>query len=241
MFKKNCIILVALFLGLTVGAVARAAGSAKAEIKTFNVQLIDLDTADGIAPAISYASQAQVAAFYGVYTRAEYHEDFRSYYGTLIGAYDSGVAVTTVEPGRVYSEAQSWGIDSLAFSSGAQTLSFWLTPNTSAIFTAQVEFDLERESGDRARGWAGMSGSVWEGPSFTDDLRTPASPLSYTASATLNGALESSGRSAMGELRLWTEASVLSAAPVPEAGTWGMLLAGLGVVGAAARSRRRNA
>ncbi|WP_162251391.1 PEP-CTERM sorting domain-containing protein [Massilia sp. Root418] len=245
MFNTKCIGMAALILGLSAGAGANAAGASRAEIKTFNVQLIDLDPADGITPAISYDSQTWVEAFVGVYTRTEYHEDFRISYGTLIGAYDSGGAVTTVEPGSMSSEAQSWGIDTLAYSRGAQGLSFWLTPNTAAVFTAEVALALERESGDTALAWLGMSGNVWEGPSFTSELHAPATPLSYAASSTLNGTLESGGSLAMGQLNLWTQASLLTAAPVPEPASWAMLLAGLGLgaataAGRGARGRRRT-
>jgi len=236
MFKGKLASCSLLFLGLTCAGSAVQASSAKAEIKAISVQLIDLDTRDGITPALTFASSGDVFSTYGVYNRFDTWEGAAYYYGTVIGGYDTGFAWTTVQPDNISSEAMNWGEDSLATSSGSHTLRFNLTANTLAIFSAPTAMATDRQGGGWGRSLATLYGSVNGDQTFYDQFAAPGGPMVYAGSGMLNGELHSGAGGASGEIRFTTEAFALSA--VPEPGTWGMLLAGLGVLGAAARRQR---
>lgn len=237
MFKKT-LVAAALLCTLSMGNVIAA--SARAEITGFKIELIDMDASDGIAPSIAFAEEPWVQVFIGIYNRNNYFEDYSGSYGTLHGANGSGIAITSVLPDNGSSTVTAFTADSLAYSSGSQTMPFVLTPHTLALFGVEFAVGMDRKPGDTTFGLASLEADLVGGPRFSGLLRT-GDGLHEAARRLFYGELLSGAAEEQGSFRLETVASALNAvAPVPEPGSWSLLTAGLAVLGGAQWRRRRG-
>ena len=236
MFNRKSV-LAALFCALAMGN--SFASSARADITGFKIELIDMDASDGIAPAIAFPYDPWVQAFIGIYNRSDYYEEYSGYYGTLHGANGTGIAITAVLPDSGSSRVEAFTADSLAYSSGSQTMPFVLTPNTLALFGVEFAVGMDREAGDTTYAIASLEADLMGEQRFSGRLRT-GDGLHEDASRLFYGELLSGAGEGQGSFRLDTVASALNAvAPVPEPGSWAMLTAGLAVLGGAQWRRRR--
>lgn len=229
--------------GATLGAPAAAQdATASASLSGFTYQLIDLDAADGVTPEVSFFNQI---------FHAEADHSSRPGYRQTISqagsvAIDSGSgqagAIVSADAASVqlrYSSAPGIGTVSAA---SEREISFTLSPNTGILFSALANVDIARDA--PITGWSGASIYGWvdqgnnlDSTIYFSDLFAPKSgPLAYHLSA-FGYAGQYGGT---GRVEFSASANVFhyNPAPVPEPAGAAMLLAGLGLIGAAAARRR---
>ncbi|WP_167088788.1 PEP-CTERM sorting domain-containing protein [Massilia frigida] len=233
--------------GMLACAPAQAAYShASANLNNFQFQLIDLDLTDNITPSITF----NFTQFDGYLTFLSGKQGGTRYlpdYGTISGAYATGSASATSAPTGLHVEAH---VNSVPSSLSvqvhtAQSLSFTLSPSTRLMFSAQADAFLDQKGIDRASSTARMSGSLYSTINGVDgfsDFHTALDSKEGKGSRLLEGALSSGAGVARGTLSASTTISLVhsgATSPVPEPATYGLLAAGLLVIGAARRKARK--
>jgi hypothetical protein len=263
--KKKSITTNLLALALAVTSFAAQADnllSATVSLGDVSYQLIDLNPTDGIAPSLTFFGQgfrATNSASIGYVNRERYYEYSSTNGATGVDRIE-GDAATLTTPMR-FSASSSVASNAYYSNFTADAVGdreFALSADTQVIFFATTKLSASN-SGTTGSAWArsGFSGAVRSGgyPSQeynSDFLVELTARDSQDLSTQMVGVLRSSQRTGYGKLTMrvetgseWSVAVPASLAPsisaVPEPGTYAMLLAGLGLVGFAARRKRANA
>ena len=234
----------ALSLALGFGAVftgAAHAANSSTEIGNFNFELIDLDTTDNITPSFTFSlREDSVHAAYNMSYRSVYNWSSTDELGDFSNTYHGAATLTTLGNNAVLSKTSTPVSGLSANASGELYYDFTLSPNTQVNFSAWGKVTSAREGGRNAYGMASFIGVSTTGQTFSKQLGTWGSPSNVEG--WMHGAFRSDDEAASGFYLLRTQAYSESTflPPIPEPETYGMLLAGLGVVGLAARRRRSH-
>ncbi|TFW30395.1 choice-of-anchor A family protein [Duganella callida] len=138
-------------------------------------------------------------------------------------------------------------LDSKIFSSTTTDLHFNLTGASTVIFNTDdktlnlsANFNQAQSLGSELIwNFAGANTSVSVGRTFGGQVLVADGTFSNTGGANVEGGVFAKTLNQYGEIHQQAFTGVLPAAPVPEPETYAMLLAGLGLVGAIARRRRK--
>ncbi|MEC5162391.1 MULTISPECIES: PEP-CTERM sorting domain-containing protein [unclassified Janthinobacterium] len=260
--KKNTTTnLLALALAVTsFSAQADNLLSATVSIGNVSYQLIDMNPTDGIAPSLTFYGQgfnADSSTSRGSVNRDSYYDYSRTHGATGVDSI-GGSAATLATP-TTFSASSSVASNAYSshFTSNARGgRDFALSADTQVIFFATTSLSASN---------SGTTDSAWARSGFSASLYTSGLPThnsSFLVEVTARdaqdihtqmvGVLQSARRVQYGTLTMtveteseWRVAVPVSLAPsisaVPEPGTYAMLLAGLGLVGFAARRKRANA
>ena len=219
---------------------AAHAATASTEISNFRIELIDLDTTDNINPSFSYSlREDSIHASYDMAYRSVYTWSSTDEMGEYSNTYHGATTLTTLGNNAILSKSSTpvSGLRADAF--GELYYDFTLSPNTQVNILAWGKVTSDKQGGRNAFGMASLIGSTSTGQSFSKSLGVWGSPSNVEG--WMIGAFRSDDEAATGYYLLRTDAfsESIYLPPIPEPETYGMLLAGLGVVGLAARRRRR--
>lgn len=238
-----------------VAAGAQASVSASANLGTLSVQIIDINPLDGITPTLSFSD-----GWVSSYVHGSDHYDYQ-YNDLATGASTAFSAAN----GSVSSSANSNGLSSAGnivtgtsdfhYSSqhAYKHMNFSLTGPAAVIFTAPYSLSATTPVSNYDPTWGYnnasssvvMNGSASSGSasmSFYDSQSAWVSgyydyPHTDSKQGYLRGGFVSTGDSTAGTV-YFDASSYQQTAPVPEPSEYLMLLAGLGVVGYAAKRRQ---
>ncbi|WP_223165070.1 PEP-CTERM sorting domain-containing protein [Massilia frigida] len=227
------------------------AGHAKATASLSNIEFVltDLDLTDNISPSITFTYQVIGGAFYYSALGEPSPVDHIASYGAISRTVPSGGVSLSNAATSMYAEAHADTLpDPLGVSSHTyQYSNFTLSPSTRLTFSARADTFMDQDGLTKALSIAGISGDLTtyiNGVSGRDAFTMNLTNTHGQRSQLLQGVLET-GR-AVGRGRLSADASVqlsyfsgTPTSPVPEPATYGMLAAGLLVIGAARRKARQ--
>lgn len=236
--------------GLLACAPAHAGDShVSASVNNLQFHLLDLDLTDNITPSITFTSTQSEGSF-SFDSGTHGGSDAFTGYGTVGGAYADGSASAASSATGLQAQAHASATRSglIAKASVSQELHFTLSPSTRLTISAQGDTWLDEESNGRPSAYAHLSGLL--------DVNAPGSTGRQEFSAHLHtvadapgprsglmegmfstGALSGTGiLTATANVSYYRDAASL-ASPVPEPATYGMLAAGLLVLGGAARGK----
>lgn len=215
-------------------ATSASAAVAKAEIKGFTIELIDLDLSDSITPSFTFNYQRGWNGSYfdtSIYGARIYYES-KTPIQVQIGK--TGVYMFPTENGL------SSGATALDRYTGASSQAylkygFTLTPHTQVKLSATSSISTLQAGGSaNARTWFGGR-TAGDTPLFFDTLESTWG-VDGASTKLFTGTFSSGDTALNGVYGLYASVGA-SAPPIPEPATYGMLLAGLGVLGMAARRR----
>lgn len=243
--------LVAALASLTLATLPAhaASGSASASITNFSYQLIDLDLTDNITPSITWS---YYPSWIFVTAEPNYQHRESGELGTLelVNAV-GGVNGTTAQDGvstRAYFTS-TLDSSSLYFDGWvSHGKDFTLSPSTGLLISATASLSLAREADNHGHASVWMAGG-FDTIGTTQDFDAQAFQQRYITYQSgerdylLSAYLRTGKEARDGTIVLSAESYAQAyptpvAMPVPEPATYGMLLAGALVVGAAARRRR---
>lgn len=236
--------------GLLACAPAHAAnGNASASLKNIKFQLIDLDLTDNISPSIDFFSTS--ASGYLSFFSSDPGIDETGYsnrFETVNKPFTYGGASTHNGPTSMRSEMHintslpEW----TSFVSTNQRLHFTLSPSTRLLFSAEAEVFVQdngiKDTAANATLGGGFETTI-DGVRGYESFSTTLSTSAGARSELLLGVLDTGAAIGTGVLAAGTSASFYTdqnTSPVPEPETYGMLLAGLLVLGGVARGKRRG-
>ncbi|CAN7296703.1 PEP-CTERM sorting domain-containing protein [Pseudoduganella sp. LjRoot289] len=235
--NRKLIVLPALISSIAFSSLPAYAATSTAEIVDFNMQLIDLDPADGIAPAFSILGGPYIHVLNYAYALGQGlfdHSDIETF-GTLQHTYPYGSVFSMAAADTFASRAEA---DKAGTYSGVSSLGFdfSLTPNTSAVFTATATVSAHPRDGYRTYGQAFMMAMLFGGGDFYEQLSTADAATGEAGTRAFYGELHSGSAAMAGRFDM--EARATAQVPeVPEPGSWAMLLAGIAVIGLAGARR----
>lgn len=208
------------------------AGQASARMDAPTISLFDLRPDDGIAPAYTHRPE-----YVEIWQPRSRSYDFSD--GGGIGNYVSAYEVN----------ASSNGHGSIGFIfSNEQNQAFLLTPYTTVRITTQASIAIDLQPGEL--GWANASLSITDWSDGDPRSRSDGIDLSFSDGASTGGRRDGTltlefSTGAKAALFTWdTEVDVevdargIVAPPVPEPGTYALMLAGVVAVGWVTRRRR---
>ncbi|MTW01981.1 PEP-CTERM sorting domain-containing protein [Duganella ginsengisoli] len=213
------------------------AAQASFAVSGVTVNLIDLDTTDGVTPSITFNTEYGYAGY--TIRHLPGYNDYISG-GTNFGAVHNS-SQWAIADASVGTRSLSLGVQTLQanvtaeLSARSDTL-FTLSKNTLAIFSVPYTVSLTKSSKEfldtSFKFSAGVPGSY-----FDSDYTFRRGQVS----STLFGEIYTGSSAGEGSLNLLATiyTSTSGTPPIPEPGTYAMLLAGLGVIGW--RLRQRNA
>ena len=237
-FKRSALVL-AMGFSVLFSSAAQAASSS-AQLSNVKIQLIDLDTSDNISPSFSYA-----LSFNG--SRASYTMSYRSVaewngtnsLGDYVNNYHGASTLTSLETNSLMTVTDTPVSGLAASASGELRYDFTLSANTQLIISALGTVASDVDGGRNAYGLVSLIGGTDSGQTFVKQIGQFGSPSNV--SGLMFGAFRTDEEATNGYYLLranaFSESTFLP--PIPEPETYGMLLAGLGVIGLAARRRRR--
>jgi len=258
---RHCLLAAALAAAGIAGN-ASAASFASAVLTGWTVTLTDLDLGDGVAPEIQFTNivtlssadahgltdSDSVPGEWGV-TAANAGSAFAQAMGSTSPAVamaggqaagDGNLAVAFTGLGLAYAEFTLSAMTGVTFTAtfdgmAETTLGSDGVFSESALAIGQLTMEVLTDSGLQALNElrSASAGAVFDGIGFTGQLNTFSGEFSLSfdnLSATSVAGFTAASAYAYGE----------SALPVPEPGTYLMLLAGLGVIGSLARRRQRG-
>lgn len=225
---------------------AQAAGSsarALVDISQVKIELIDLTPDDGNTPWIELFSVNSFGS--GPLARACVSEgadcDLRTSYGTVgkSSAYSGGSGTITDSAAHAESWINSGGNTEVAWGVASRYQPLTLSPWTTLRITANGTIDAEHTGSGSV--WTQlMLGTTlygWRG-SVDWDLHFVSYEDNGNGDFSLSVALSTSEFEKSGEF-FYTALAHTTVTAVPEPSTYGMLLAGVGIIGAAVRRKQR--
>lgn len=241
---------------LAASPAAWAAASASASISVVTITLFDLDPGDGIAPAITFSDEASYsyAGANGVYdydsaalfyqpTSATATNGSASANGATDAAGASGMSMVS-SLGNGYSYGQFYaGFEVTPWTGVVMTTTMVGSATTtvgsdgvnaeSASAYGSIYLNIYTVNGDEThQGYRYVNADyVWDGSQYTGESN------SFNGTVRLSYA-NLSGDTVAGYYQAYAQSSANSTIPVPEPGTYGLLLAGLVGVVVAVRHRR---
>lgn len=223
-----------------------AANNAAASLNNIKFELIDLDLTDNISPSITFTG---TEAYGAIESWLAFPGDitFLSGFGTVNQALPYGNASTQSGLGSLRADLQvnpvrgEWN----AMARSTQNIGFTLSPSTRLLITAEAEAMVDESGFNTALANARLFGNfstvingVRGSEQFYSSLSSSAGPRSQLLQGVLNtGAGIGVGILSADVYTSFRQTQEIS--PVPEPETYGMLLAGLLVVGGVARRNRR--
>ncbi|HEX8613947.1 MAG TPA: PEP-CTERM sorting domain-containing protein [Telluria sp.] len=223
-----------------------------ANLSNIQFQLIDLDLTDNITPSITFQNK-QSGGQLSYVQGAEGGSNSFSGFDTFSAAYTNGSVSATSTATSLQAQAQArtspvaQGQELTVSVSARQELSFTLSPSTRLIFSAQGDAFVDQADID----WTSPDASIgaWietniNGVSVHDESYSSITSSQGKRSRFLQGSVDTGTAIATGMLT--ASASVNfhdtgTIGPVPEPETYGMLMAGLLVLGGVARRKARKA
>lgn len=243
-------------LALAAAGPAHATAVASAQIGTVTITLIDLDLSDGIAPALTWSGEQSYS--YASTTDAGSLSDWASGWymptsATVNGAFGWGSGITEASGASGNAEVSgspSAGSDYNASGQGQFWASFEVTPWTGVILTTTVSGQASTSIGNDGvySEWASATSQLslsvdsadgWESHYAYRNVYVGYSPDSQSFGGTLKLTYANlSGDTLSGSYYASAYASTGSTMPVPEPGSYAMLLAGLLGIGLVVGKRR---
>lgn len=216
------------------GAAMAAQGSLT--VSGVTVKLIDLDTTDGVTPSISFSNEEGGGGSHVEHLPwPESIDIYRNSLGTATNASQWAIAEATIGSKSLNLSAETLQ-ESVKINVSANTRSsFTLSKNTLAVFSLPYTVSLTKSSGEYLYSSLHFSAFVPDSY-FSSDYTFNKGPVT----STLFGEVYTTDTALNGHFNMWAQITANSsgAPPVPEPGTYAMLLAGLGVIGW--RLRQRN-
>lgn len=216
------------------GAAMAAQGSFA--ISGVAVNLIDLDTTDGVTPSITFHGERGGSGISVQYKPGnQYIWDYHDSFGTVNNSSQWAIVESGVGSKSLNLAAEMLDANASAESSAYFETNFTVSKNTLAIFSLPYTFSLTKSSNEFLENKFNFSASV-PGSFFNTDYTFKRGQVS----STLFGEVNTGSNAAEGYFHMSASifASGSGAPPVPEPGTYAMLLAGLGAI--AWRLRQRN-
>lgn len=232
-----------LLTAFTLAGTPAWAATTSASITDIRYQLIDLDLTDGVAPTLTIGSASSyIAAFYG--NDENYDHQSASVFGIVhvgAGLGEGAARTTTTSLQSNASFISPVGIQQ-AYGFASQRVEFTLSPNTGLVFSAlgSLSSDPVTARVEASLYATGVMRTVTNGVESNQSFENSFSLVDGERDYTLRGYLATASVEERGYLYFKTDTFV-RAQPVPEPATYGMLLAGALVVGAAARRKARRA
>jgi hypothetical protein len=230
---------------------ASAQSTASASLGNLSIQLIDLAPGDGINPSLTFTGNTSAFASATIYLDPAFTNVAVD--DTLFGIDNLAVHASNASgDADAFASAFSVSAGTIMFSNSGFSLAqgtsdFILSPNTRAIFTVTANVSALPDFGEGGLGSAFASALLYGqvANDSSDGVTSFSSNLSsglFSEQRSLSAVIDSREVEAIGWLGLQVSAESLSlASPVPEPATAGMLAAGLGVLSAAAKRRKRRA
>lgn len=238
--------------GLLACAPAHAAyGNVSASLDNIKFELIDLDLTDNISPSLTFTSTyaggtLDSYSYAGGADEKAYSYGFESVNRKF--TFGSGSLQNSATSMHADLHASPLPGDVSATVNARQYLNFTLSPSTRLLVTSQANVSIEQQGigqqgTSQSNAIAILEGSVtsringvWGSESFFSQLERRTG----SGSEFLRGSLDTGTGVGTGTLSLNIGTAFnYNASPVPEPETYGMLLAGLMVVGSVARRKRR--
>lgn len=234
--NRKLIVLPALISSIILSSLSAHAATSTAEIVEFNMQLIDLDPADGIVPGLAILEGTYIDVLNYAYGPGLYDHSRIGTFGTLQHSYPSGSVFSMASADAFASRAQTDATGTSFQAASSLGFAFSLTPNTSAVFSATTTVGSDAHGGYRTYGQTHMMGNVYGGGDFYQMLSTADASMGGQRTLPFYGELHSGSLAMTGRFDIGTRAAA-QILEVPEPGSWAMLLAGMAIVGLAGARR----
>lgn len=240
MTLRNCLLLGCAAAALCAPA-AHAESTAAASLTGISYELIDLNPNDGIAASLSLTDQSTFLASAGFMDNSGLPNplDFKFAQGATAVATGAGNAGSSFDGIAAQAHANVTG---KSFLSGAIVgWNFVLSANTTVVFKGLASASVASTGNTTAYGDAGIfaryaTPSAPQASYVTDHVLLNSGTEGRTVTFSLSSSNES--MSGLVGMEAWTAGAEVPAAPVPEPGTYAMLLGGLALL--AYRARRRQ-
>lgn len=257
MTLRNVVVLLGALAPALLGGHAHAASTAHASITVLDITLIDNDLNDGITPSLQLLPHWSLPYVDVLYILRSDTNDERGSKVTATSQWESITTQVTQSGGTGTSSVSGSSLDTLKLDSSIETskgplfsmrtegditLRYLLSANTTMQFTFESDIGASRVAGDSDY----VSARTENIFAYADDA-FPEYWYSHFYAENTGGPWGSAGSqirtanmSSFGQSRKWslTSRAYAEINPVPEPETWGMLLTGLAVAGAAALRRR---
>lgn len=232
-----------------VAAGAQASVSANASIGALSVQVIDINPLDGITPTLSFSDGLVWSSINASSYWDHQSNDLATGSSSAYNATNGSLSVIANSNGLSSSANIVSGTYAFYYTNQrAQTnLNFSLDGAAAVIFSTPFSVSATNNNGyDYGYSWAELSGYAYsdsgsKNTSFSDSQGAGVAEYysnhSYSKQGTLTGGFVSTASSTYGTIYLHAGSDVQTQ-PVPEPSEYLMLLAGLGVVGYAAKRRQ---
>lgn len=258
MTLRSAVVLLGALAPALLAGQAQAASTAHASITVLDITLIDNDLNDGITPSLQLLPHWSLPYVDVLYILRSDSNDERGSKVTATSQWESISTQVTQSGGTGTSSVSGSSLDTLKLDSSIETskgplfsmrtegditLRYLLSANTIMQFTFESDIGASRVAGDSDYASARTENifayaddafpEYWYSHFYSENAGGPSGNGAGSQIRTANMSSGAQSREWSLTSRAYTEIN-----PVPEPQTWGMLLTGLAVAGAAALRRR---